>query len=208
MFILDFDDTLFDTQKYKCARQKSLENIGVSEEIFWKTYKLVRKNEHGEMVYSDIRHAEALVHFGFEVEKVMEQFENINNELEKFVFADTHYFLESLKKSGETLLLLSLGDPRIQEMKVKGSGIHDYFERTFFVMDSKVHMVQHILEHHKPEQVWFINDKVQETQEVVSSFPNIKVVLHQSPAIPPEEYTHSTLAYFQTLTEILSYVKQ
>lgn len=208
MFIIDFDDTLFDTQKYKVARQKALERIGVSEENFWTTYKSARKNEQGEMVYSDLRHAEALVHYGFEVDTIMEQFENINKELKKFIFDDTHTFLESLKKNGETLVLLSLGDPHIQEMKVKGSGIHDYFERTFFVSDSKIHMVEHVLEHHKPEQVWFINDKVQETQEIVAAFPKVLPVLHQSPAIAEEEYKQSGLPYFQTLTEILSYVKQ
>lgn len=208
MFIIDFDDTLFDTQHYKRARQKALENLGISEEIFWITYKRARTNELGEMVYSDIRHAQALVHFGFDVEKVMDQFENINKELKKFVFDDTHFFLESLKKSGETLILLSLGDPQIQEMKVKGSGIHDYFERTFFVSDRKIHVVQNVLEHHKPEEVWFINDKVQETQEIVASFGKILPVLHQSPAIDEEEYKKSGFPYFQTLTEIFSYVKQ
>ena len=207
MYIIDFDDTLFDTQRYKQERMRSLVSLGVSEEIFWQTYARVRKNERGEMVYSDERHATLLEEYGFEKNKILAAFDVINKKAKGFLFSDTLYFLQEIKKTQAPLILLSLGDPHIQEMKVKGSGIDVYFDRMFLVTDTKKHLVKGLLDRHSQEKVWFINDKINETKEVCDISTLITPVLRQSPNIAAEEYHKSGIVYFQSLTEILKYVQ-
>lgn len=208
MFIVDFDDTLIDTHAQKQTRQSLLKEIGVSEELFWETYKKARVNELGEVVYSHRRHAQILKEYGFDEEKVFALSESVTLRSKEFLFPDAISFLETIKKTGQPMILLSLGDSQAQELRVNQSGVHKFFDRTFFVNDTKVHVVKEVLDHHKPEKVWFINDKVKETLDVVKVCPVVTPILRQSPSIPAEEYVESGLPYFPTLTEILHYVEQ
>lgn len=208
MFIIDFDDTLIDTHAQKHTRLNLLREIGVSEELFWETYKKSRVNELYQVVYSHWRHAQILKEYGFDEEKVFSLFEGVTLRSKEFLFPDAISFLEIIKEKKQPMILLSLGDPEAQERRVKLSGVHDFFDRVFFVNDTKVHVVKGLLDHHKPEKVWFINDKVKETIDVVESSPQVTPVLRQSPSIPEEEYVSAGMPYFQTLTEILHYVEQ
>lgn len=207
IFIIDFDDTLFDTFGYKHARLQALETLGVSKDVFWKTYKEARKDETGAMVYSDRRHAQILAQENFDEEKVFSLLQSVNKRLKDFVYPDTFLFLKTLKKKNIPMILLSLGDPAMQELKVKGSGVDNYFEHMFMVEDTKEHILKKILAHYSSEKAWFINDKVLETQLLHKKFPLITPVLHMSPGIEKQQYIESGLPYFSTLTEILEYVE-
>ncbi len=208
MYIIDFDDTLINTNAQKHERLRLLKEVGVSEELFWETYQKARMNEFGQVVYSHRRHAQILKEFGFDEEKIFSLSESITLRSKEFLFTDAVHFLESVKKTGQPMILLSLGDPEAQERRVKKTEIETFFDRIFFVNDTKVHVVKQLLDHHKPEKVWFINDKVKETLDVVASCPQVTAVLRQTPNISVEEYEASGLPYFQTLSEILDYVKQ
>jgi len=207
MYIIDFDDTLFDTYRYKLSRMERLHTEGVSEELFWQSYKKARNNDWGAFTYSDKRHAEVLSEMGFNEEKIFQALNSVNTHLPDFLFEDTLPFLEDIKKKNEPMVLLSLGDPETQEMKVQGSGVHRYFDRTFMVQETKEQVVQELLQHYQKKFAWFINDKVKETQLLQEKFPELIPVLHQSPAIPEEEYKNSKIPHFLTLTEILKYVE-
>ena len=60
MFIVDFDDTLFDTHAFKEARLLAVQRTGVSEEEFWHTYREARNSTDGLFTYSNERHAAIL----------------------------------------------------------------------------------------------------------------------------------------------------
>lgn len=207
IFVIDFDDTLFDTFGYKHARLQILQTLGVSKDVFWKTYKEARKDGTGAMVYSDRRHAQMLAKENFDEEKVFSLLGSVNKRFSDFVYPDTFVFLEELKKKNIPMILLSLGDPAMQGLKVKGSGVDKYFESMFMVEDTKEHVLRKILASYCPETTWFINDKVLETQMLHKKFPLINPVLHMSPGIEKQQYIESGLPYFSTLTEILEYVE-
>lgn len=208
MFIVDFDDTLFDTQAFKEARCRALEKCGVSEDLFWQTYREARMSPEGIFTYSNSRHAEVLVEHGFEEACVLDAFDRVSNVklMTSFLFKDTVPFLEYLRSHKRPLVLLSLGDPAAQELKVRGSGIHDYFDRVFFVDADKVAVVTELLTSVHEHEAWFINDKVRETKEIAERFPNLHMVLRQPASASAEDYVMSGLPYFKTLTEIQAYV--
>ena len=209
MFVIDFDDTIFNTHTFKQARVEALEHIGVSEKDYQETY-LEAQKKNDLFNYSNERHAELLTLRGYPKEQVLAAFEKTTGErLQEFLFPDTLEFLHQLKNIGQSLVLLSLGEASFQELKVVGSGVREYFDRVFMVQDSKEHIIQELIDvGEKEEEIWFINDKVGETKLIESKFPNINIVLKKSAAILEEEYLQSSLLYFKTLTEIYDYIRQ
>jgi FMN phosphatase YigB (HAD superfamily) len=208
MFIVDFDDTLFDTQRFKQARLAAVADLGVSEEIFWKSYYQARNASDGSFVYSDERHAQILSIFGFEENKILEKLKSVSAKISNFLFNDSIDFLEFLRSTKQRLILLSLGDPNFQEYKVKGVGIEKYFDHLFMISSDKKKIIEKIFKFEKADEVWFINDKPDETLEISANFKNIKPVLKVSPNRDLSDYTQSKLPCFYTLTEIKNYVAQ
>lgn len=208
MFIIDFDDTLFDTQALKQARLDALKEIGISEEVYWETYKQAHCDSEGNFVYTDRRHAQFLAVFGFDENKIVEKFSKVSAKLYKFLFPDTVDFLESLKKYNQPIILLSLGDPNFQEFKLEGARIREYFNHIFMVSEPKYKALSDIFKFENASNVWFINDKVEETKDLVGKFSVLKPVLKVSKSINFEEYLNSGLPYFKTLTEIKDYVSE
>lgn len=209
MFVIDFDDTLFNTHAFKQARIADLVATGVSEKDYQETYlEAMKKNDL--FSYSNERHAELLALRGYPKEKMLAALqETTGSRLREFLFPDTVEFVRKLKDTGSAVVLLSLGEASFQELKVKGSGIADYFDRMFMVQESKEFIIQELIAvGEKEEEMWFINDKVGETLLIKNRFPNLQVVLRKSESIREEEYMQSNLRYFKTLTEIYGYIEQ
>ncbi len=209
MFIIDFDDTLFNTHDFKKSRIESLLKAGVSPHDYQETYiEALKKND--VFSYSNERHAELLTVRGYSKEKVFAALQETTGErLREFLFPDTVEFIRKLKDTGSAVVLLSLGEPSFQELKVKGSGIAHFFDRMFMVQDSKEHILHELVSvGENSEDMWFINDKVGESLLIKNAFTNLSIVLKKSASIDEEEYIHSNLPYFKTLTEIYGYIEQ
>lgn len=206
MFIIDFDDTLFRTQDFKTARQEALAQVGVSKAQYDSTYRAARNSSDGLFTYSDERHAEELVKHGFEKEKVFQALQSTTNRIADFLDREAVDFLKGIGRQAASKVLLSLGDPSFQELKVRGSGIDSFFNRLFIVEATKEKIIDELLLKHSEETVWFINDKVDETKQVATLFPTVRAVLKVSPSIPIAEYETSGLPYFESLLDIATYV--
>ena len=128
MFIIDFDDTLFDTQNFKKELAYSLKNIGVDEKLFWQTYKEARMLPDRNFSYSFERHADILEKKNFNKKQILENLNEVKSKIKKFLFPDTKIFLEYLQSFHQELHLLSLGDKDFQEIKVNNCEIEKYFD--------------------------------------------------------------------------------
>ncbi len=210
MFIIDFDDTLFDTQAFKQKRFDALAAIGVSENMYWESYGKARNTSDGLFTYSNERHAHILEEYGFSYDEVLTALEETSsdNALQSLLFEDTILFLESIKKYLEPMVLLSLGDSSFQELKTKGTGVTSFFDKVYFVNEKKEQTIRHILQNKDDEHVWFINDKIDETVFIAKEFPQIHSAIKMAKHISKEEYASSGIIHFQTLTEIAQYVKE
>ena len=209
MYIFDFDDTLFNTRGeggFKEARLNALKDVGVSEEVYIETYLEARNLPDGRCMYSSERHAAALVQRGFGREEILSALNKTTENLKIFLLPGAVEFLEELKESGEPMILLSLGDAEFQFMKVRGCDIEKYFDRIFMTPQKNVEVLSEILEKVSGDNVWFFNDKVEETKFLHAAHPHMKVALKISESIPLSEYENSELPYFKTLKEIRDYV--
>lgn len=208
MFIIDFDDTLFDTYRWKQERFKPLAELGVTPEFAQVTYREIR-NTLGA-VYSNERHAELLGSHGYPKEAVLKALEDNSTEstLKRFVFSDSIPFLEFLKKTGQKIILLSIGDPSFQRVKLNGIGFLKYFDEIYFVDRHKEKNMAPILQlcaaH---ETMWFINDKVEETESVVQMCQQIQPVLKVCEEFLITDYEASGFPYFKSLTEIAEFIQ-
>lgn len=209
MFIIDFDDTLFDTHRFKSTLTQALLSVGVSETDADWSYKAAYNTDDGKFAHSNKRRAEFLAMRGHDQTKVLAALEKVSEpeSLQIHVLPGAIELLESLRALGQPLILLSLGDPDFQELKVRGSGVADYFDRLFMVNDTKEKVVAELLNHHQPTSYWLINDKVIESQTLAKAFPEMRVVLKKSARISEEDYKVSGYPYFENLLEIQNYVR-
>ena len=207
MFIIDFDDTLFNTHAFKQARVEALRKLGVTEEIYKKSYQEAYNNSAGINIYNNKSHAEVLQQYGFKKEDSTNALNSIT--LKKYLFPDAIDFLTFLKQLQQKLTLLSLGEESFQKMKISGAGIESWFDYIFTVNDSKENIIKQILQDNTEEkQIWFINDKIEETEKLVTIFSQLRPILKMSPIFSEEQYKSSGIPYFSTLTEIKHYVEQ
>lgn len=207
MYIIDFDDTLFDTQRFKQARLEAVQMLGISDEEYWETYRQARNSPDGLFTYSNERHAAVLAELGYDEREVLRQLESTTGTaLYDFLFSDAVYFLEELKKTGRPMILLSLGNPGFQELKTKGVGVHVFFDRLFMVHDTKSQVLEELFAAVARSGVWFINDKIEETKKLLAEFPFMKAVLKQSPRFELSAYRESGMPFFRTLAAVGEYI--
>ena len=166
MFIIDFDDTLFNTHIFKFARRDAIVKIGVSEQTFWDTYAEARNGVDGIFHYSDERHAEALALHGIDYGVAVGSLRAVTTRAEDFIFSGATSLLSTIKAKGHELVLLSLGDPEFQKIKVDGSKITSFFDRIIMVQDTKANVLGNILKNLSSPEVGFINVKPLELFEV------------------------------------------
>lgn len=207
MFIVDFDDTLFDTQAFKKARVEAAKTLGISKEVFWKAYKNARNDEVGNFVYTSERHAEILGSVGFVKEQILQVFKEVDAHAGRYIFPETIEFLKKIKAFGQPMILLSLGQPEFQYIKVKACGIEKYFDRIFMVDLEKEKVIEELQEKIYDGKIFLINDKPEETLRLKNKFPNINFILKQTDNFTEEEYRHTNLVYFKNLLNIYEHIR-
>lgn len=208
MFIIDFDDTLFDTHQFKITMNSALASCGVNADDADWSYKAARNLPDGQYAYSHTRRAEFLATRGYDASAIVNALENITSpeSLQAHLLPGAREFLEVIKAVGQPMILLSLGDPNFQELKVHGTGVEKYFDRLFMVPEKKEEVIAELLTHHSPTEYWLINDKVDETKSIAQHFPKIRVALKRSSRISLADYEESGWPHFETLAEIQNYI--
>lgn len=201
MFIIDFDDTLMDTQAYKEERMTALEKMGIARAQYLQIYKEVYYS------YNHENHAAALARLGFDRGKVLRALDGCLKNVGQYLFQDAKIFLEFLQSRRQPIILLSFGVKEIQEFKLRATGLDGFFDKVYTTVRPKEEIMREIL-NGNARQAWFINDKVAESVKIKKLFPNLIVVLKHCRAYPEGDYKNCGLPYFDTLMEIKEYIAQ
>lgn len=130
---IDFDDTLFDSVKFK----KYFENVfireGISANNFRKSYNRVK--EKG--IYSLEKHLEFLgLDEGIKGKNVQKKLKNLFSDLSCCVYADSWEFVEKFPR--KDLIILSFGQHSFQKKKMLGSKISKKFSKMIITQSRKI----------------------------------------------------------------------
>jgi hypothetical protein len=133
--LLDFDHTLFDTDRFFWVDLKSaFARFGVLEDAWEKSYEAI-----WPLGYSLAKHLDELERLGViaddEIRRTMlATLEAAFSDLRPYLFPDVPAFLEAALLKGYDLILLSFGDPAWQSYKVRASGIAPLFRKIVYTV--------------------------------------------------------------------------
>ena len=170
--ILDFDDVLFDTarfkkalavifKKYKADYQKNIDKALTSKGVysFKKRLNLIKKEN------KDIN-----------IRGIKKEVNKLFTNLQQFLFPDVIKFLKKFRD--EDLILLSWGEKRFQKKKIYslGATFTSLFDKIITGPTEKAKALDKILKLYRSKPVIFIDNSLQELESIRSKFKDIILV--------------------------------
>ena len=189
--LLDFDHTLFDTDRFFWVDvKKAFARFGIDERAWEEAYEAV-----WPMGYSLEKHLASLTRLetrdwrrettSFRLQSpvpgLQSALRDTFSDLSGYLYPDVVPFLEEARRRGFDLYLLSFGDPSWQGYKVRASGIAPYFKEVFYTKREQT----------KAETVGGIGDRY----DVIYAIDN-----------DPRELDLMKVCYPQLLTHLISRV--
>ena len=176
VYFIDFDHTLFDTDRFFRVDFKNfLLERGIDEKLWDGSYKAVR--DSGYALEKHILEAQKLGDLDLNVQDLKDILEKEFSDLSKYLYSDVIEFLKKAKISGATLYLLSFGDSSWQHYKVESSGISDYFDETFYQEKEGIKVDKILKFRDKFDEIIYIDDREQEINLVKEKIPEVKTYL-------------------------------
>lgn len=175
-YFIDFDHTLFDTDRFFRVDFKNfLLERGIDEKLWDRSYKATR--DRGYALEKHIFEAQKLGNLDLDIQNLRDILGKEFSDLSKYLYPDVVEFLKKEKTSGATLYLLSFGDPSWQHYKVKSSGIANYFDRIFY-QEKEGAKADKILEFRdKFDKIIYIDDREKEINLVKQKIPGVRTYL-------------------------------
>lgn len=175
----DLDDTLFDTRAFACGAQQLFAEYGISEELFWRSYREMRSEFPDQgWSYSFDKHRERLFrYFAPESDNDLRvRLEVYMSTARDFLFPEVFDALSFFKKRNCSMFILTFGDTDFQRSKVIHSGLGPFME-DIIVTDKDKGMALHERGIGSDGVVYFFDDKVVHIESVKRVFPHICSVL-------------------------------
>ncbi len=204
--ILDFDNTLFDTDAFKRALSGALVELGVTREMFWQLYPRVLDHGGERLGYSPDRHAKLLHELLPDIDPYQASvlLDRVVDRAADFLFPDAREFLSRMISLNVPLMLLSRGDEWFQRRKIAASGLDRFVHEIHTGPEAKVKIITTFPD--VSGKTVLVNDHLEETREILKIRPTWMPVLKRRLDIPPEKYLSVGMLNFRTLTEIRDYL--
>ncbi len=205
--ILDFDHTIFDADDFKVAMATSLRPMGVTEELFWGTYRHARDKSDGDFSYRPEKHVALMAErVALDQAAAVAALEHVVSRSEEFLYQDAKDFLSRLISLGVPVTLLTKGDPTFQKAKIAACRISGMVGEVIVTDEKKATVIPSLLKD-GTGSVYFVNDHLDETVEVRKIDPvRIIPIMKRRPDQAPERYLGLRMLNFRTLSEIRDYL--
>lgn len=207
--IVDFDHTLYDTAPLKRELSLALEAHGVSQDLFWQTYRecYLRGNQ-GDYNYNLDDHLEKMRgSLTCSPEEAKEKVLRVLNASGQYLDIDARPFLDRLVALNIPSTLFARGDKGFEAIKVRATGIEPYFLRVISNPKRRVEAAVELLQGFEDaKKVFWISHKFEEMEEVKKLYPYITPILKRRAEISLERYRGAGMLNFTTLKEIMEYL--
>jgi len=130
ILIFDLDHTLLDIERFKKDKSKIFRLTPEENEI--QGNNLFKKRGVGYNPYVHLKFLRDSGHIktDSDVEKIKAEFQEAMKKSDDYLFPDVEETLAYLKNKGYRLILMTFGDPEMQQPKIDNSRIKKYFEKT------------------------------------------------------------------------------
>ncbi|EKD43500.1 MAG: hypothetical protein ACD_72C00248G0004 [uncultured bacterium] len=204
---VDFDDILFKTYVFKEDIFGCFARCGVSRADYALTYnQAVFGPVQGYFDYTFEKHANLLRDLGYQIPD--STIDELNNLLENnYNNSQAEDFLLNCKKFTKKLILLSAGEPKLQNKKINASGLAKYFDEVVIIDGGKGPKIESIID--GAPKIYYVNDNLKENIEIKKYLPRIILAaLKHQIQWDNEDYRKYNLPFFNSLEEIKNYVEK
>ncbi|OGH71488.1 MAG: hypothetical protein A2921_01140 [Candidatus Magasanikbacteria bacterium RIFCSPLOWO2_01_FULL_43_20b] len=202
---LDLDYTIFDTRKFGDDIWAIFSSRGISRIDYEETYReslcTVSKEEFD---YNFQEHVDFLRARGCKLgQEVVRELNNlVNND---YLFPDSMDFIKFLKEVSEKVILLTAGDFKFQEEKIKHCGMAELFDEIVILKGHKNEYLRPFVE--KNYKILFVNDSWRENIALRKKFDSLFMVGVDGPhGRKSNDGEVKNLIYLPSLTAIKNYV--
>jgi len=172
--IFDLDHTLLNTKRLNKDSFVILKKAGATDLQINDSYKYLLSLSRFN--YNFTNHAKAIQR----KYKMKLDFEIINNFLnssfKKYLNKGALLILNYLKKNNWEIILLTAGNPQYQKIKIKQSGLADYFDK---ILISHGCSKNETLKKYINKEAVFVNDFWDETKGIMKEFKKFTYILYQ-----------------------------
>ncbi|MDD3498672.1 MAG: hypothetical protein PHH24_04210 [Candidatus Moranbacteria bacterium] len=183
---IDFDDVIFNTNKFKDDLIKIFLDNGVSEEEFKDHYYNYPPNTDGDArlkTYFFERHIKVLgENIDIDEDKLKKDVSDFFSDTSSYVFPDAIDFLNSFEKND--LCIVSFGGRELLEMKIGNSGVTNLVRDVILTEELKESAIGDSIRREKIkryEDKFFLDDRMDQIKSVKEKFPEIKTILIKRP---------------------------
>jgi len=205
---LDFDDSLFNTKKFRGRLLKVFLKNGVLQKDFFNTYyDYPKKTKKGLQKYDPEKQIKYLAKKGnINSKKLKRDLEELINNSYKFLFRDAQNFLDNFKR--RELVLLSFARTNFQCSKIKNSGIEKYFSKVVISDARKADEISKIAGKQNID-LFFIDDRIDQISPVKTLFPkSITFLLKRKEGRYNDKRTKSVDFQVRSLKEVKKIIKK
>lgn len=201
---IDWDHTLFDTEKLKKAVALRLKKLGVPEKLFFKIFKETIGYTWKKVFKPEVFLKILQKHVSFSLSDGKKAWNKALIQSRKFLFPDAIKFLEVLQKRKFRIILVTFGDIKLQKAKVRFAKIGKYFDKIIYTKNKKPKIIKKVLKTCWGKAV-FVNDNIEETIEIKKQCPGLQIIIkkvkgkRQPP--PPKDFL-----VFNNLKQIANYL--
>jgi len=205
--IFDLDHTLFKSSIFKDDIFAVFVQSGALLEDVVRTYKIYRDEVGG--AYDFVAHADILKKASqeFKREDAVRGWEELlQSDFNQYVDREVFEVMDSLKKAGAKIVLLTKGHPDLQIHKIKKSGLDVFFDEVIICQGSKLPSLVKI----QPQAGdWFVNDTWKEVVEVRKEYPNLNYLLLKiDDNWQVQDQAEIDVPMLASTTELLDYIKK
>ena len=181
IILIDFDDVLFDTKRFKDDVIGLFLRNGIAKDVFDKYYHNPKRNKSLK-TYDPWRQLE-MIRTGesFDIGKIKKELEAFMGDTGNYLFKDSLGFMETFDKAD--IRIVSYGEENFQARKIAGCGAGSRCDRVFITEELKSEIIGKILEDgdFKDDKIFFIEDRIEQIEDVKSRFPFVKTIFMRRP---------------------------
>ena len=131
--LLDFDHTLFDTDRFFWVDLKSaFARFGVPDDAWEESYEATWPSGYSLQKHLDELNREGAISKPATPRTMLAALDRSFFDLRPYLFPDVPGFLDTARHQGFDLILLSFGDPAWQSYKVRASGLASTFQKIVY----------------------------------------------------------------------------